>query len=109
MVDHCEEEDPRKAPRKNVEPSRKPKPVQPPAKTASADKRPIVEFPHMLRIIGPKHIKIMMQFVPSAIIYSITSLILLTYMSEWKTVLQYLPYYNGKYYVESTDSKKDDE
>jgi ubiquinol-cytochrome c reductase subunit 10 len=88
------------------------KPIKP--KTSEAAKHasysaPVFEFPHILRIIGPKHIKIMMNFVPTAIFYSLTSLILLTYMAEWRTVLQYLPYYNGKYVEEKTESTKENE
>ncbi|EEZ99280.1 hypothetical protein TcasGA2_TC001125 [Tribolium castaneum] len=81
----------------------KPSAKKPKAKPAPVSKNaPLLEFPHFLRMIGPKHIRVLMAFVPSAICYTFTSLILVTYMSEWKTVLQYFPYYNGKYQTEET-------
>lgn len=119
----CEDESTKKAAQKQEKPTTEcgvekktkkivSKPIKP--KTSEAAKHasysaPVFEFPHILRIIGPKHIKIMMNFVPTAIFYSLTSLILLTYMAEWRTVLQYLPYYNGKYVEEKTESTKENE
>ncbi|XP_050432473.1 uncharacterized protein LOC126840641 [Adelges cooleyi] len=33
----------------------------------------------------------------SGMIYGVTGFVLLCYMTEWRAVLQYVPYYNGKY------------
>lgn len=89
-------------------------PTCPPAKKSTSKAQvsnergePLLQLPHSLRIIGPKHVKILMQFLPSAVVYSVTSLILVTYVSDWKTVLQYVPYYNGKYNGEESSDKND--
>ncbi|XP_025204344.1 uncharacterized protein LOC112601120 [Melanaphis sacchari] len=33
----------------------------------------------------------------SGLSFGVTSFVLLCYMTEWRTVLQFFPYYNGKY------------
>lgn len=34
---------------------------------------------------------------PSGLAFGVTSFVLLCYVTEWRTVLQFCPYYNGKY------------
>lgn len=85
----------------------KPKAGQKPKPGSSkVPQEPLVEFPHFLRVIGPKQIRIAMFYIPSAICYTISSLILATYTCEWKDVLQYMPYYNGKYQPKETETEK---
>lgn len=56
-----------------------------------------VRPPGLFGKIGPKHVTIFMQFVPSMAFYTAATVITTIYICEWKAVLQYLPYYNGKY------------
>lgn len=56
-----------------------------------------IRMPYMLRIIGPKHISIVSAFIPSLIIYGLAALIAVVYITEFKTVLQFLPFYNTVY------------
>lgn len=58
---------------------------------------PIIDLPHFIRILGPKHFSIFRNFIPSLIIYTIAMTAATMYITDFKTVLQYLPYYNGKY------------
>ncbi|KAJ3665067.1 hypothetical protein Zmor_000581 [Zophobas morio] len=64
---------------------------------SSFNQTPVLEFPHFLRVIGPNQIKILMGFVPSAICYSLASLVLVVYLTDWRPVVRYLPYYNGRF------------
>lgn len=47
--------------------------------------------------IGPKQIESLKTFIPSMICYTIATGLCTAYLCEWKDVLQYLPYYRGKY------------
>ncbi|KAF2886327.1 hypothetical protein ILUMI_19847 [Ignelater luminosus] len=67
---------------------------------------PFFRMPYILRIIGPKHISIVSAFIPSLIIYGVAALIALIYISEFKTVLQFLPFYNTMYNEEETKPKE---
>lgn len=49
------------------------------------------------------HIK---RFIPALLRYGIAALITVFYMTEYKTLLQYLPFYNGKFYIEPSPPKK---
>lgn len=33
----------------------------------------------------------------SGLAFGVTSFVLVSYVTEWRTVLQYVPYYNGRY------------
>lgn len=84
-------------PPKKVE--KKPEPP-PPTEAKSVFREPLIDLPHFLRVVGPKHFSILRNFVPSIITYTFATALIITFMTDWKTVLQYLPYYNGKYAVE---------
>lgn len=58
---------------------------------------PILDLPHFIKILGPKHYGIFRNYIPSLITYTIATAIFSVYLMEWKAVLQYLPYYNGRY------------
>lgn len=57
----------------------------------------IIDLPHFIKILGPKHFAIFRRYIPSLITYSIATIIWTVYLTEYKTVLQYMPYYSGKY------------
>lgn len=67
---------------------------------------PVLDLPHFIRILGPKHFAIFRSYIPSLIIYGITTVIYTVYITEFKTVLQYLPYYNGRYVEPVKDPPK---
>ncbi|CAH1279078.1 unnamed protein product [Diabrotica balteata] len=52
-----------------------------------------VEFPNL----GPKHAKILVSFMPSISLFTLAATLCTVYVCEWKDVLQFLPYYSGKY------------
>ncbi|CAG9823433.1 unnamed protein product [Phaedon cochleariae] len=56
-----------------------------------------IESPRFLRLIGPKHIEIFRNYIPSLVIYTAAGTLCTLYFCEWKAVLQYVPFYNGKY------------
>lgn len=62
-----------------------------------AHSEPVIDLPHFIRILGPKHFSIFRNFISSLAIYTVSFAILGIYITDFKTVLQYLPYYNGKY------------
>lgn len=51
--------------------------------------------------IGPKQIESFKCFIPSMICYTIATVLCTAYVCEWRDVLQYLPYYRGKYNEEN--------
>ncbi|XP_050520600.1 uncharacterized protein LOC126894019 [Daktulosphaira vitifoliae] len=44
----------------------------------------------------------------SGMAYGVTGFVILCYMTEWRTVLQYVPYYNGKYAQITEKERLDD-
>lgn len=48
-------------------------------------------------IIGRKQIEQLSGFTNSAIAYGIGSFITMLYLTDWKVITAYIPYYNGKY------------
>ncbi|XP_028136201.1 uncharacterized protein LOC114330949 [Diabrotica virgifera virgifera] len=52
-----------------------------------------IEFPNL----GPKHAKIFASFLPSIGLFTLAATLCTVYVCEWKDVLQFLPYYSGKY------------
>lgn len=54
-------------------------------------------LPGPLRAVGKKHIQTAVAFIPSAAIFGASAAGLGLYFTEWKTVLRFMPYYNGKY------------
>lgn len=65
--------------------------------SGDSDPQPLFRLPHFLQVIGPKHVNAAKGFIPSMLFYGVASLIGIIYICDWKTVLQYMPYYNGKY------------
>ncbi|NP_001177742.1 cytochrome b-c1 complex subunit 10 [Acyrthosiphon pisum] len=49
------------------------------------------------KLIGKRYITQAIQYVPSAGFYGATGFTLLCYFTDWKLVLQYVPYYNTKF------------
>lgn len=66
---------------------------------------PVFSMPHFIRVLGSKHYSIFRNYIPSLITYAVCGVIYTVYVTEFKTILQYLPYYNGKY-VEQEPAKK---
>ncbi|XP_071449326.1 cytochrome b-c1 complex subunit 10-like [Hetaerina americana] len=62
-----------------------------------------MNLPGPLRLIGKKHIEQAGQWVPTGMAYGTTAFGLLLYFTDWKTVLQYLPYYNIPFKNEKSD------
>ncbi|XP_022915738.1 cytochrome b-c1 complex subunit 10-like [Onthophagus taurus] len=51
----------------------------------------------VLNKFGKKHLDILSLWVSSGVTFGAAAGIGMCYFTEWKTVLQFLPYYNGKY------------
>lgn len=47
--------------------------------------------------VGPSHFEQGKRYIRSGIAFGAGGALLGCYFLEWKAVLQYLPYYNGKY------------
>ena len=47
--------------------------------------------------VGPSHFEQARRYVRSGVAFGVGGAILGCYFLEWKAVLQFLPYYNGKY------------
>ncbi|XP_020299803.1 cytochrome b-c1 complex subunit 10-like [Pseudomyrmex gracilis] len=47
--------------------------------------------------LGKKHAELATKWLPSAITYGTASSLTLLYFTDWKTVLQYVPFYSGKF------------
>ncbi|XP_030746022.1 uncharacterized protein LOC115874866 [Sitophilus oryzae] len=62
----------------------------------------IGEYPAFIRTFGPKQYEAMSHYKVTFAAYGVASLLSICYICEWKAVLQYLPFYNGKY----TDGSK---
>nr|BAN21276.1 unknown secreted protein [Riptortus pedestris] len=50
--------------------------------------------------LGPRQLQILPKWIPSLTLFGISGAALVTYGSEWRAVLQYVPYYNGKFKTE---------
>lgn len=66
----------------------------------------IFKIPNFLRKIVPKHVNILKQFMPSVLCFGVTSFLFVSYISDWRAILQYLPYYNGKYELQADETDK---
>ncbi|XP_017785961.1 PREDICTED: cytochrome b-c1 complex subunit 10-like [Nicrophorus vespilloides] len=51
----------------------------------------------VLRSLGKKHLEIATKWVGSATAFGASAGMAVVYMTDWKLILQYLPYYNGKF------------
>ncbi|KAK4871965.1 hypothetical protein RN001_016089 [Aquatica leii] len=51
----------------------------------------------LLSRFGKRHIELATRWMGSATAFGATAGLLVLYVTDFKTVLQYLPYYNGKY------------
>merc|ERR1712135_66912 len=47
--------------------------------------------------IGPHHVAVAKQYGKSVACFGFAGAVLGCYLMEWKAVLQFVPYYNGKY------------
>lgn len=54
-------------------------------------------FPNINQISSPQQREVLRQFLPSLARYGLGLVLLLALFTEWKAVLQYLPFYGGKY------------
>ncbi|CAH0562159.1 unnamed protein product [Brassicogethes aeneus] len=57
-------------------------------------------LPGPLRTIGKKQIEIMSRWIGTSMAFGATAGLGVCYATDWKLVLQYLPYYNGKFVTE---------
>lgn len=48
-------------------------------------------------ILGRKYAELIRWWIPSASFYGSTFAVGVCYFTDWKVVLQYLPYYRGKF------------
>lgn len=53
--------------------------------------------PSVFRRIGKKQIEVLSLFSSTIVIYTVAAALCTVYFCEWKAVLQYVPYYGGKY------------
>ena len=58
---------------------------------------PVMQAVKPMVPIGPKQFESLKLYRRSAILFGFGGAVLGCYALEWKAVLQYLPYYNGKY------------
>jgi len=54
-------------------------------------------MPGILKRFGKKHVEIATQWVGSGMAYGTTAGVAIVYATDWKLLLQYLPFYNGKF------------
>ncbi|KDQ65259.1 Cytochrome b-c1 complex subunit 10 [Zootermopsis nevadensis] len=54
----------------------------------------------ILRQIGKKHFELATYWLPSLATFGAASSLGLLYITDWKVVLQYVPYYSGKFKTE---------
>ncbi|CAH1112619.1 unnamed protein product [Psylliodes chrysocephalus] len=54
-------------------------------------------LPGPLKAIGKKHIEIASQWVGSAMVFGATAGVTLCYATDWRVIVDYIPYYNGKF------------
>ncbi|XP_011503799.1 PREDICTED: cytochrome b-c1 complex subunit 10-like [Ceratosolen solmsi marchali] len=47
--------------------------------------------------LGKKHFELALKWMPSAITYGSGAGLALLYFTDWKLILQYVPYYRGKF------------
>ena len=59
--------------------------------------QPMIAAAKPLSPLGPQHIERFKKYGRGAAFFGLSGAILGCYMLEWKAVLQFLPYYNGKY------------
>ncbi|KAG8236821.1 hypothetical protein J437_LFUL017278 [Ladona fulva] len=53
-----------------------------------------LSLPGPFRALGKRHIDQAKQWIPSAAAFGAAGFSVLCYATDWKTVLQYMPYYN---------------
>ncbi|PNF35474.1 Cytochrome b-c1 complex subunit 10 [Cryptotermes secundus] len=54
----------------------------------------------ILRQIGKRHIELATRWLPSLATFGAAGGLGLLYFTDWKAVLQYMPYYSGKFKTE---------
>ncbi|CAL1684667.1 unnamed protein product [Lasius platythorax] len=47
--------------------------------------------------LGPKHMELAGKWFPTAVSYGTGASLALLYFTDWKAVLQYVPFYSGKF------------
>lgn len=47
--------------------------------------------------IGKKHVELAGRWAPSAFTYGATATLAMLYFTDWKVVVQYIPFYGGKF------------
>lgn len=57
----------------------------------------ILEKPNFMKKYGWKHVKIISMFGGSMACWSVVMALGTAYFCDWKLILQYIPYYNGKF------------
>jgi len=54
-------------------------------------------MPGLFRRFGKRHVEIMTQWLGPAATYGATAGIAVVYATDWKLILQFVPFYNGKF------------
>ncbi|KAG5898826.1 hypothetical protein JTB14_018786 [Gonioctena quinquepunctata] len=55
------------------------------------------KMPRFVKTIGPKHVQIFQNFIPSFLIFTLAGTLCTAYLCEWKAVLKYVPLWRGRY------------
>lgn len=63
---------------------------------------PFFELPRFIRRLSWKHLEILGAYERSIAFWSAAAFVYTIYLCDWKVIVAYLPYYNGKF-----DEKKD--
>ena len=59
--------------------------------------QPLIKAASSVSPVGPRQLEVAKRYGKSAALFGFGGAVLGCYFLEWKAVLQYLPYYNGKY------------
>ncbi|CAG9862039.1 unnamed protein product [Phyllotreta striolata] len=56
-----------------------------------------LSLPGPLRTVGKKHMEIASHWIGSAMFFGATAGVALCYATDWRVVVDYIPFYNGKF------------
>ncbi|KAG5873229.1 hypothetical protein JTB14_009048 [Gonioctena quinquepunctata] len=56
-----------------------------------------LSLPGPLKMFGKKHLEIASQWIGSALVFGATAGVAVVYATDWRVIVDYVPYYNGKF------------